>query len=247
MIMTIGINALAARNADDSAERYSFREIYDVVNDPEWSSMAYPERLVACQIPEEQLAEMSTDELIQAVIEYPFFVLIHMFDTIEEGYLNVLVGCDALQELITRLDRSAAMINSYRKAKVVGSVNSEADSTAFSYLWNMELLISQKDFTAAMTDEQKTQLLSIAESKYEEKSKHTDIYGASIGAFYESYYGNNTRPSLEYVYTPNGSAVAVDRWNNGDDELTYEEKTKINNDTANSFPGAIRLSIIDRV
>lgn len=245
MLFVLNNNSLAAEYGNDKNEEKSFRSIYNVINTEEWSKMTREERVSACQIPSNQLSQMSTNELLQAVLEYPFWVEIFMFDTIELGYRHVLTECEALQTLVARPDRVETILDVYQNTKVVESIKTDADQEMFSNLWGIEILVSQKEFISAMTEIQKQQLLKIVDLKKDEKKNNETIYGISKNAFYTSATENGNielLTSATVVYTPNGSAVNVEKWNNADDELTAEEKKSINSQTAKAYPNAIKLA-----
>ena len=67
----------------------------------------------ACRIPEETLKQMSNDELIEAVLEYPFLVDIYLFgmegEPVRTAAKSVYEGCDALRELLSRRDGEEAL------------------------------------------------------------------------------------------------------------------------------------------
>ncbi len=67
----------------------------------------------ACRIPEETLKRMSNDELIEAVLDYPFLVEIYVFGTQSEAVYRVAESiyeeCDALRELLSRRDGEEAL------------------------------------------------------------------------------------------------------------------------------------------
>ncbi|MGN0083537.1 MAG: M56 family metallopeptidase [Bacteroides fragilis] len=56
----------------------------------------------ACRIPCTILKEMTDEELIRAVLDYPFLVEIFLVDDHSIGAKNVYNDCDALQELLSR-------------------------------------------------------------------------------------------------------------------------------------------------
>ena len=62
----------------------------------------------ACRIPEETLKQMSNDELLEAVIEYPFLVEVYLYGAPGEPKItaakSIYEGCDALRELLSRPD-----------------------------------------------------------------------------------------------------------------------------------------------
>lgn len=67
----------------------------------------------ACRIPEETLKQMSNDELIEAVMEYPFLVELYVYGKPGEpsrtAARSVYEGCDALRELLSRRDGAEAL------------------------------------------------------------------------------------------------------------------------------------------
>ena len=75
----------------------------------EWMKLGTVENKVeACRIPEETLKQMSNDELIEAVLDYPFLVNLFLSGRPGEpsriAVKNVYEGCDALRELLSRRD-----------------------------------------------------------------------------------------------------------------------------------------------
>ena len=48
---------------------------------PNWTEMTRSDRVDACQIPNDAIANMSTEELLQAVLAYPFMIDLYAFDT----------------------------------------------------------------------------------------------------------------------------------------------------------------------
>lgn len=72
----------------------------------------------ACRIPEETLKRMSNDELIEAIMEYPFLVDIYLFgpegEPLRTAAQSVYEGCDALRELLSRRDGAEAL-RAYRE------------------------------------------------------------------------------------------------------------------------------------
>lgn len=72
---------------------------------PEWLSYATViGRRKACQVPDEILEHMTTDALLQTVLDYPFLSDMYAFNTIEMGYEAVRKHCNSLREFENRPD-----------------------------------------------------------------------------------------------------------------------------------------------
>lgn len=68
-------------------------------------------RRKACQIPDEILHNMTTDALLETVLDYPFLNDIYAFDTFEMGYEVVKRRFNGLQEIETRPDYLETLSN----------------------------------------------------------------------------------------------------------------------------------------
>lgn len=64
----------------------------------------------ACQIPEDILHEMTTDALLQTVLDYPFLGDMYAFNTIKIGYETVKGRFNGLQEFENRSDHLDALL-----------------------------------------------------------------------------------------------------------------------------------------
>lgn len=62
------------------------------------------ERRRVCQIPDEILHNMTTDALLQSVLDYPFLNNIYAYNTLEQGYEAVKRQFNGLRELEMRPD-----------------------------------------------------------------------------------------------------------------------------------------------
>lgn len=201
------------QNTDVSTEYTEFMEsVYEIINSPNWKTMSRRERGMVCQLPSELIDTLTTKELIQTTLDYPFFIDIYAFNTVEMGYNAVLNGCNVLQTLVSRTDRADAVLEFYDNAHVVSALNTSFDKKQYFDLDKLELLIVQDDFTAAMTDEQKDRLIDIAENKYLEKTNYSDLYGVNADKFFKNAATHEalaSRITESSVYVPNESKVTV--------------------------------------
>lgn len=69
----------------------------------------------ASQVPDEVLEHMTTDALLQTVLDYPFLSDMYAFNTIEIGYEAVKKHCNSLREFENRPDCLEAL-SQYRQA-----------------------------------------------------------------------------------------------------------------------------------
>ena len=144
---SLSINTLAISTVKTAESNADVESLYSVVKTDKWKELSRPERAKACRIDKETLEGMPTDDLIQAVISYPFFIDILAFENAEYGYNSLLSECTALQELVTRQDRASCLLNAYK------SKSESPDNTIA--LMCIELLLEQKDFLNVMTENKK--------------------------------------------------------------------------------------------
>lgn len=69
----------------------------------EWNALEDVEsKVAACRIPEEELQEMTDEDLVEAVLEYPFLLDLFTVDDVRACVKWQEENCDALRELIRR-------------------------------------------------------------------------------------------------------------------------------------------------
>lgn len=244
MIFAIGVNVFATNVNSPVDDEFDILSIYDIVNTNEWNKMSRAERVSACQISPDKLFSMSTDELAQVVIEYPFFVDILAFDDVKTGYEFLLSECRALQELTKRDDRVYGILNVCSGIEPQ-TVNADTSLNAYRNSKYVEILLEQDDFANVMTEEQMTQRAALISTDYRKSTDNKVQTENSVESPLPSLLKNNfngARTAVAVVYTPNGSAVSVERWNNADDDFTYDEKVYWNKIIAQAYPNAVKLS-----
>lgn len=70
-----------------------------------WPYGNHQEMTDACQIPDEVIAQMTTEELLQSVIVYPLFGDVYAYDNLGDGFEAVKEYFNGLQELCVRSGR----------------------------------------------------------------------------------------------------------------------------------------------
>lgn len=113
----LGVMALSAMMAFSSpqsdAEPYTeepqpaiVTEAYEypvTPKDPEWAELGSTQaRIKACRIPQEVLESMTEEQLVQAVLDFPFKAELFVYSYIETGVKSMEKNCDAYAELLRR-------------------------------------------------------------------------------------------------------------------------------------------------
>lgn len=160
IVLSAGIIATSATTeAHSNAEMNDF---YSVIHTEAWKSMTRGERIQACQIPEETLADMPTDELLEAVLQYPFLIDMMLCDSYRTGFVHVYNECSALRELGNRKDFSDAVIETYQAA--ARSVSSERDTENLF----LQIILAQPEMTNQCTEEELNTLIQYADNIFDE-------------------------------------------------------------------------------
>lgn len=216
---------------------------YAIVDSPEWATMTRIERLNACQLSSNELSALSTAELVQVILDYPFFVDALAFNTKREGFECVLNECIALQELIGREDGKEALLSRYATTEVA-TASTFTKNKNFSDLWKLEILLAQPEIANSMSEQQVLEVFDIAEEKYNEKVKIPEVYQGTTSTFYQSVNENNgitTYAYGDYVQTPNGNDVYVRVWQSSDGDFSSSEKAALAEDVEIAYPNATLL------
>lgn len=73
------------------------------------------------QLPEEMLERMNTADLLNAVLDYPYFIDIYAFDDIQMGIERLFDNFNGAQELAQRSDAAEALMDKYENTEVLTS------------------------------------------------------------------------------------------------------------------------------
>lgn len=83
-------------------------------DDPGWKNLTVPQMKEVLKIPVSTLKRMSTEEVMQAWFDYPFFYEITARGTYQTSFDRQSAECSALQELLTRNDLPAVLLKLYK-------------------------------------------------------------------------------------------------------------------------------------
>lgn len=209
----------------------------------EWGQLNHGERVLASQIPEEELAQMSTDELVTAVLDYPCFIDMIFYDTYQEGFEAVRDNFNGLQELLSRKDSGEYLLEIYKNVNLcqVLSIDNEDEKFDESLdLLYLETILAQPEITETLSDQNLAELETLVENNYEIQVENEDETASlSFSGYYESLADQQGVELYDYtstVKTPNGSAVTVIVRTGTD--TAYNNRTAIKNSILKNYPGA---------
>lgn len=142
LILTLSIMMIFSlpvfANDNKVQETYTITEAYQypiVPGMPEWSEFnSLDEMIEVCQIPKDILSNMSTDALIESVINYPLAVNMFAFDSPQNGFDSVDSYFNGLQELRNRPDAIQKM-NIYTKSISTLKDSDQLDSVIASVIF----------------------------------------------------------------------------------------------------------------
>ena len=102
----------------------------------------------ACKIPESVLESLSTDAVIQAFFDFPFIADYYAFNSILDGYKNMLDKNTAYAEMLKRKDTASKLVERYVNYNAVGC------DAAIYHTPELELLIAQPDIYSMLDKNQ---------------------------------------------------------------------------------------------
>ena len=128
------------------------------------------ERISAVQVPEDILAKLTSEELVDLCIKFPLFGYYTAFNTPQDGFLIMVARYNIFGHLLSRKDAGKSLITAYRDAGMSGfrtlPYSNEFWTIKLDYL---ELILAQRVIMQSLTSEEKVELLSEARKKFSEK------------------------------------------------------------------------------
>lgn len=147
------------------------------------------------ELPENELKTMSTSDLVDAVVEYPFFMDIYALDNVKNS-INVLKEFNGFQELTKRSDAAEVLIDKYSKEKVLTDENTKENIFKIT---NMEVLLAQDFVVDNLNKDNIDKLSEVAVRKYKEKC-NSDVYSdATDSVFFDILDIDTDNENLESV------------------------------------------------
>ncbi|NLE11773.1 MAG: hypothetical protein GX630_09720 [Actinobacteria bacterium] len=105
--------ALATSPDNSASGLVSRAHVYSVKpGEPAWNALHdHDQKAAACHVASDELSRMTTDAVVQTVLDYPLLVDVFAYDTLEEGIERVSAQFAGLSELRSRADAAKVLGN----------------------------------------------------------------------------------------------------------------------------------------
>ncbi|MGI5895455.1 MAG: hypothetical protein ACOX6U_00735 [Oscillospiraceae bacterium] len=209
----------------------------------DWASyQTHNEMVEAAQIPNNLLNQMSTSDLVEAVMNYPLIVNLVMYSTYQKGFERIVQDFNGMQELLSKGDGAQKLFEYYNSIPIM-SVNTRSSINEEIILnpWFAEIMLAQNEFIEQFSYTEQENVIAIINEKHEQKQSSPEIYSGTSVGFYEATMENNNISTYDYtttVYTRKGSPVPVVVVSY---HFTPLEVSNLNKKTDAAYPNAVRV------
>lgn len=217
----------------------------DKVNINEWKDYTFDKKLEVCQIPEDILKKISTDDLIEAVLSHPMLTIIYVYQSLQKGFDVLFNNFNGLSELMQRKDAGNKLFGKYN---IINTSNNNLDIFSLAFI---EVMLGQYHILRQFNNEQLLELKKVINKKHGEKRENQQVYGLTSAAFYDVLVENQSSMKLMNMdsrrvlgaqvdlYTPKGTKVKAYK---DSEKITKKEIEEINKRTLISFPSVKIIS-----
>jgi hypothetical protein len=205
------------------------------------------------QLPENLIARMDTEALLDAVLAYPFFREIYAFTDVNIGVKLLFSDFNGAIELANRPDVAHVLLRKYENTAILShneiqAMDAVSVGDAVYALSNIEILLAQDFVIQRLDADEISKLNNVVYERFFQKLESPE-YGTTTTAFYATFESLNRytldesqvaipSAALSSVTTPNGSLVSVFRRG---EELSTAQILSNHQWVATNFPGATWL------
>lgn len=147
----------------------------------EWQQLTTQEKKVhACQIPEELLSKISTQNLMELCLNYPLFLNVTVFSTFSSGFNRFVSDFNGINELFRRNKSAELLKEEFVKMSVKNLDSNLTILQQGKYVYDLmfiELILSQDEILRQLSKEELKLLLINSVQKYYDKKDLLNIYG----------------------------------------------------------------------
>ena len=137
-------------------------------------------RMEELNIPDAELASMSTKELTETVLNYKYLTLMHTRNDLQSGFDWLVANYNGLQELINREDAAEVIFKKYSDTPILGFSRSTAPGDKGRYSFKvmfLEILLAQESIISNLSSSSKSQVAEVMFKNVELKAKNNQVYG----------------------------------------------------------------------
>ncbi len=139
------------------------------------------ERIAALQIPAEDLSKISTPELIEACLNFPYLIDMFLYDGYEQGFKVLCNEFNGFNELLSRKDISEAILNKYSEMLAAHSLLPKENNLEKGLLnirsFVLLYVIGLDDIYGKMDEYQKEHFIELTKQAAERLDTEKDLYG----------------------------------------------------------------------
>ena len=151
----------------------------DSVIDVKWKQMSIPDRIKVLQIPEDDIHEIPTSELLEICLDFPYLIDILFSDDFQLGFKKLIRKFNGFRELLLRKDLPEIALRKSRNLTCeISKLNdNDFDKGLFSIKWlAFEMLITQDEVLSNMSNEIRYLLLSSFKENVKNKNDRPTIF-----------------------------------------------------------------------
>ena len=251
--------------AQGTESEYSINEPYEfpiTQYDDQWKEFeTKAEALSVCQIPEEILNKMTTEALLETVLNYPFIIDYIAFNDYKDAADNMMRDFNGFSELLSREDLTEVLLEAYDESDLVSyqefqametdsenmildieSSNIRSNLSKFWETSNLEFIIAYDQIINPDYTEAEAQQFETTLSNKESQRCNSEIYSQASDIYLKFMAKNSdimpmAGENIQYttVKTPKGTSVSVIIRT---PDFSSGEITVINASTALAYPQA---------
>jgi len=242
----LSLTALASEKTETDNTPYAFPV---VPGTSEWESFhTKQEMLDVCQIPEDKLESMTTEALLETVLNYPLIDTFFVFNTIEDACDVMSDDFNGFEELFSRDDVVPILLERYSTANVLSSDELESSSSDnFFEPATLEYLVACYEIKNGSMDIDDLDYFYELLAEKSAERYDADIYSVH-SEIYQNYAESNVltravpgsvKVEVNSIYTPKDK-LPVEAYRLSPDYTTAEKK-EITKTLAKDFPNAEKI------
>lgn len=183
-VLLTGIPAIIYANSNSSKNfEYPLRPEME-----EWGKLNHGERVSALQIPESILKDMSTEELVETVLDYPCSLDMFFFNTYQGGFESLKNSFNGIRELFSREDAGRHLLNVYKEQKLEDFLKITSDDEKFEksrWLDFLETMLAQPEIMSSFSNDEKSELIRfINQNEAFRKEHHRELLSMESSCYY---------------------------------------------------------------